>query len=344
MSDPSSANSTVPSTGLMAIDRAPQPTGSILKYIMLLSLFAALGYASYYLFQQQQRVQLQLQQLQEAQQQTGVDSNLRLQKQQLEVDALRVQHQEMVKNLTALSEQNQTSKEEWLILEAEHLVKVANQQLIFQHDVGTAMKALQAADDRLKASSDPSVITLRKALAEDMRALRAIPQADIIGISLALSALSQDVDKLPLQTPDPKSREQQISQEKILSTATDVANWSDLPRAIWQDLKSLVVIRNHEEPVKALLAPEQRFFLTENLRLQLEQARLAMLAGEADIYKEHIDTALKWTQRYFDKKAQHTQSTVATLKKLHGENIAPVLPETSRTYQALQRYLQHKNK
>ena len=74
MSDPSSANSTVPSTGLMAIDRAPQPTGSILKYIMLLSLFAALGYASYYLFQQQQRVQLQLQQLQEAQQQTGVDS------------------------------------------------------------------------------------------------------------------------------------------------------------------------------------------------------------------------------------------------------------------------------
>lgn len=344
MSDPSSTTSIEPATGLMTINREPQPTGSILKYIMLLSLFAALGYASYYLFQQQQRVQSQLQQLQEAQQQTGVDSNLRLQKQQLEVDALRVQHQELVKNFTALSEQNQTSKEEWLILETEHLVKVANQQLIFQHDVGTAMKALQAADDRLKTSSDPSAITLRKALAEDMRALRAIPQADIIGISLALSALSQDVDKLPLQTPDPKSREQQISQEKIPSTTTDVTKWSDLPRAIWQDLKSLVVIRNHEEPVKALLAPEQRFFLTENLRLQLEQARLAMLAGEADIYKERIDTALKWTQHYFDKKAQHTQAAVATLKKLHGENIAPALPETSRTYQALQRYLQHKNK
>jgi len=329
-------------TSLMTVINKRNPNTALLRYLVVLVLFAGLGYASYYLFQQQQNVQTKLQQLHELQQQAGIDSNQRTQKQQQEIEALHAQQQEMVKNFTNLLEKNQTSKEEWLIFEAEHLVKLANQQLIFQHDVGTAVKALQAADDRLKASGDPGVIAIRKALAEDMHTLRAIPQADIVGISLALTTLAQDVDKLPLQTPDPKSRVSPVKPET--PNAADVDKWSDLPQAIWHDLKSLVVIRNHEEPVQALLAPEQRFFLTENLRLQLEQARLALLSGEAEIYKERLDTALKWTTRYFDKKAKLTQTTLETLKKLQRENIAPGIPEGSRAYQALQRYQQQKNK
>ena len=339
MSD-SSSDTTASATESMPVRNQSRAAGAILWLI----LFAALGYAAYYLYQQQQRVQSQLQQLQEAQQQAANEGASRTQKNQQDLETIRLQHQEMVKNFTALLDQNQTSKEEWRIFEAEHLVKVANQQLSFQHDIGTAVKALQAADDRLKNSSDLGVIAIRKALAEDMRTLRAIPQADIVGISLAISALSQDIDKLPLQTPDPKSREQQNPPEKAPSNSAEAVKWSDLPLAIWQDLKSLVVIRNHEEPVKALLAPEQRFFLTENLRLQLEQARLAMLAGEAAVYKERIDTAQKWTQRYFDTKVKSTQAALATLKNLHSENVAPTLPETSRAYQALQRYQQQKSK
>lgn len=343
MSEPSS-DTTLASADVMTGADQPHWLRTLLKYAVLLILFAALAYAAYYFLQLQQRQQAQLQQLQEAQQQAVLDGNLRIQKNQQDLDALRMQQQESIKNITAQLEQKQATKDEWLIFEAEHLIKVANQQLIFQHDVGTALKALQAADDRLKASGDPGVVALRKALADDLRALHAIPQADIVGISLALSGLTHDVDKLPLQIPDPTLREQQAPQEKTSTSGAAVAHWSDLPQAIWQDLKSLVVIRNHEEPVKALLAPEQRFFLTENLRLQLEQARLAMLAGEADIYHERLDTAQKWLLRYFDKKAKSTQLTLDTLKKLRAENIAPALPDTSRAYQALQRYQQLKNK
>lgn len=311
--------------------------GLYVRASLVIILLAAMAYSGWQFYQQQQQLQTLLMQLQTQQQLLQAQAAQQTQTTTQQLAQMQQAHDDVAGQLATLLERDLRTREDWLVIEAEHLVKLANQQLVFERDVTTAIKALQAADARLRQSQHPAIITLRKAIAEDLNALRNLPVVDTVGISLALSTLTQQVERLPLQIADPVSHAQA---PPTTPERKPIENWTELPGAIWQDLKSLVVIRDHAEPVAAMLPPEQRFFLNENLRLQLEQARLAMLTGEDKIFKERIDTALKWTQRYFDSKAKPVQTAVDTLKRLQRENIAPAIPELSRSYQAITQYLQ----
>ena len=90
-----------------------------------------------------------------------------------------------------------------------------------------------------------------------------------------------DVDDLPLLTPEPET----ATQRSNCPIRPPVDNWKELPAAMWEDMKKLFIIRDHQGHIKPLLSPEQHFFLTQNLKLQLEQARLALLTGETDVYQ-----------------------------------------------------------
>ena len=319
------------------VDAIAKPRSEVFGYIrrsIYVLAIAAIAYFSWEMYHRQVSDHDLLQAQDKQQQQLSQQ----LQAVQQQLVQLQQARDEFSKQLAAALEQDQLRREEVHVLEAERLVHLASQELQLQRDVNGAIKAMQKADERLRHSDQPAVIKVRKALSEDLQALRNVPSVDTVGISLALSTLNKEVDRLPLQTPDPKSHEQQTAAAE--PAKHNVNSWSELPRAVWDDLKSLIVIRNHEEPVKALLAPEQRFFLTENLRLQIEQARLALLSGEADVYKERLSTAMGWLERYFDKNAKPTQAALETLKHIQKENIAPNMPELTRSYQAIQRFMQ----
>jgi uroporphyrin-3 C-methyltransferase len=87
-----------------------------------------------------------------------------------------------------------------------------------------------------------------------------------------------------------------------------------------------------------LLSPEQHFFLTQNLKLQLEQARLAILNGENTIYHERLDTVQTWLNNWFDLENNRTVHMLDRIKQLQAINVHPALPELTRTYQAFQAY------
>ncbi len=313
------------------------PVVFYLQLVLLFGFIAVSVFAGWKFYQRQQNDRIQLKQ----QQQLTKANQDQVQLLQQQLTQLQQAHTEAANQLAILQDRENNSREDWLVLEAEHLIKLATQQLSFERDVPIAIKALQAADDRLRRSSHPAIVTVRKAIAEDLRALRAIPVVDNVGISIMLSTLTDDIEHLPLNIPEPKSHEQ------VSTTAAGprrVDNWSQLPKAIWNDIKALVVIRNHEEPVQALLPPEQRFFLTENLRLQLEQARLAMLSGEVTVFHERIKTAIGWLEHYFNKNAKATSAALQTLQQLQQQNIAPTLPDLSRSYKAVERYLDTQDK
>ena len=180
---------------------------------------------------------------------------------------------------------------------------------------------------------------MRKALATTIQKLKQVDQADLVGLSLTISALTNDLEALPLATPDPASRQQAEQTKPATQTQTEeVSSWAQLPSAVWHDLKNLIVIRDHAQPIAPMLTPEQRFFLMENLRLQLEQARLAMLSGQAEIYQERINTAIKWIEQHFDQQASQTVGTLTTLRQLAAASIAPKLPDISEPYQILHQY------
>jgi len=258
------------------------------------------------------------------------------------------QQQQLVEQLNTLNEQQSNLKDafnsllktsshlrnDWLLTEAEYLIKLANHRLLLERDINTAIVALQAADQRLHEVADPGLLKMRKRIADDINALRAVPQADVSGMSFEISALSNDINQLPLATPDPESMAKRASEQH----KTQVDNWRDLPAAVWQDLKSLVVIRHHDQPLQPLLSPEQRFFLTQNLQLKLEEARLALLKGQSKLFKERLQQTIEWINTYFDINDDLTKHVLNQLQELSGKNIHPELPDISTTYQALRDY------
>ena len=313
--------------------RKPKSSGLGLVVIVLLALLAGGGWYGYEYLQQTQKTFSEIQQSQSALVQRNQDFENDL---SARMQAMQNQQQELTDYIEVLREKNQHLRKDWLLMEAEYLIQLANYRLLFERDINTAMAALDSADVRLRDTGDPGLLNVRKVIAEAVQSLKQVPQADLAGLSLSLSAINKDIDKLPLATPDPKSKQHQLQQEA--KATKEVQSWSELPSAVWRDLKSLVVIRDHEAPIQPLLSPEERFFLIENLRLQVEQARLAMLSGNAKVYQERLGTAIGWIDQHFDKESPITKATLDSLNQLAAESIAPPLPDIAATYQALQKY------
>ena len=279
--------------------------------------------------QQQQLIQLQTVIKDQSEAQKQFDEAVKN-----ELGTLHERQQAVTEAVAELLKANRHLRHEWLVAEAEYLVNLASHRLILAQDANTAITALQAADDRLREAGDPSLIVLRKALAEDINSLQAVALPDIPGLSLKLNAILQDVDDLPLLTPEPET----AAQRSIGSSRPPVENWQELPAAMWEDMKKLIIIRDHQGPIKPLLSPEQHFFLTQNLKLQLEQARLALLTGENEVYHERLDTAQGWISNWFDPESNRTIHMLEQLRQLDAVNVHPSLPELTRTYHAFQAY------
>ena len=251
-----------------------------------------------------------------------------------ELGKLHERQQTLKDAVTELLKTNRHLRHEWLVAEAEYLVNLAGHRLILARDATTAITALKAADDRLREAGDPSLIVLRKAMAEDISALQAISLPDTAGLSLKLSTMVQDVDDLPLLTPEPET----AAREPLSPTKPGIENWRELPAAMWEDVKKLVIIRDHQGPIKPLLSPEQHFFLSQNLKLQLEQARLALLNGENAVYHERLDTVQTWLNNWYDLEQTRTAHMLERIKELQAIDVQPALPELTRSYQAFKTY------
>ncbi len=258
-----------------------------------------------------------------------------------QVAAVREEQQAVSDALSELLRRSAHLQKQWLVAEARYLVRLAGQRLGLARDVKTALAALRAADARLREVGDPAIVPVRKALAEDIDALEQVPAPDVTGLALRLGALIADVEKLPLirrpQTAGGESEKPAAEGEG--DAEAPVQDWRELPAAMWEDLKKLVVIRHHADGIKPLLSPDQHFFLIQNLKLQLEQARLALLEGDAELWRASLDTARRWLDTWFEADDPATAHLRQALAELAGVNIAPPLPTPSRSDAAIAEYL-----
>ena len=332
-----------PDTGEAA---APRARGAgVALFIALLGLLGAVGAGAggYYLWQtQQQLADTQRQQLATLEETlTGLRQQHSQQnsRQDDQLQQLQTRQQNLDDALQTLIKSRSHLRNDWLLTEAEYLLKLANHRLLLERDVATAIVALQSADERLREVADPGLLKIRQRIAADINDLRAVDQPDLAGLSFTLSSLAGDIPRLPLATPDPQTRQQL---DAAAAQSDKVESWRELPGALWQDLKSLVVIRQHDEPIQPLLAPEQRYFLTQNLQLQLEQARLALLNGQTRVYRERLQQARQWVETYFDTEQAPVRQTLEQLTQLAEQNIHPELPDISGTHQALERFRQQR--
>jgi uroporphyrin-III C-methyltransferase len=226
---------------------------------------------------------------------------------------------------------------QWRVAEAEYLLRVANHRLNLMGDPATALEALKAADERLSATGDPGWAPVRDQIAREMTQLTALPRVDVEGISAELSALGEQIDQLPLQNEGvPLVAEKMASDEEPVLAANDDFDLQEVIDDLWQGFKSMMVIRHHDKPVSAMLPPEQRYFLLQNLRLKLAAAKAAVSGRNQSLYRDNLQEAAAWADTYFATGDPAVAGFRQQLESLAQRNVAPALPDISASLRELQ--------
>jgi uroporphyrin-3 C-methyltransferase len=237
-------------------------------------------------------------------------------------------------SLESLYQSLSSSRDEMALAEVEQTLMIAQQQLQLSANVKAALIALQQADSRLQRMNRPALNGVRKAIAQDMDKLRALPAVDIPGMTFKLDGLIASVETLPLvQEVRPKA-----APAAGQAAVAPEAGWQKLVRDIWEEAKHLVRIQNMQKRELPLLSPTETFFLRENLKLRLLSVRLALLARDEGNFKRDLAAAQDWVNRYFDTAAPDGQLALATLKKLGSGSISIELPDVSPTVEAVRNY------
>jgi len=228
---------------------------------------------------------------------------------------------------------------EWALTEAEQLLVIANNRLQLARDTHSALAALRAADQQLQQLARPKLLPVRRELAREMALIESIDKTDIGGITLRLGTLADMINRLPLAL---EIRQHETGIEPRKDEAGDKAvakesTWRVAARTLWQDMASLVRLRNNVEIQKPLLPPEQQYFLRENLRLALYGAQQALLQGNLPVYQQNLKSAIRMTKEYFDLNSQVVTNMQSELDTLLSTKIVTELPDISASLSTLRR-------
>ena len=231
--------------------------------------------------------------------------------------------------LEALYQELSRNRDEWQLAEIEQVLAIASQQLQLAGNVRAALLALQLAETRLARTDRPQFQPVRRALARDIERLKALPVLDLAAMSSRIDGLVAGVDGLPL------AFEEKSVAAKEPAAAGERGFWSRLGSDIWGELKQLVVVRKVGSSEPPLLAPPEAYFLRENLRLRLLNARLSLLARDEAGYREDLRAAQAWIGRYFDPRSKQTLDAQAQLKQLSATSISFEMPTISESLEAV---------
>ncbi|MDF3917965.1 uroporphyrinogen-III C-methyltransferase [Salinicola salarius] len=239
------------------------------------------------------------------------------------------------KVLKELAQQQQADPREWLHAEAEYLLRLANQRLQLERDVEGAKALLNAADARLREADNPALVPIRRAIQSELASLDSVPVIDRTGLYLALMAQQEQLARLPLK--------QDI--EEIAAGEGDVkptGGWRQQLATLGSELKDLVTVRRHDQPLEALITPQQESYLRQNVRLLLEQAQLALLKSEPKLYQASLDKAIELVEGYYATDNDGVTNSIDKLKSLRDNEVRPELPDISESSQLLKRFIEQR--
>ena len=252
-----------------------------------------------------------------------------------QLDARLAEWQSQQLALEALYQDLSRNRDEWQLAEIEQVLAIASQQLQLARNVRAALLALQLAEARLARADRPQFAPIRRALARDIERLKAAPAIDFPALALRLDNLIASVDSLPLAFDE---RIERPDAPKDAPPAADRGFFARLGSEVWSELSQLVVVRRMGPAEPPLLPPTQAYFVRENLRLRLLNARASLLARDEAGYREDLHAASAWVQRYFDPRSKLTADAAAQLKSLSGVSISFEMPTISESLDAVRGY------
>jgi len=261
-----------------------------------------------------------------------------------EVAIQRTQLEDLIQSLSR-------SRDENVLVDIDAGLRVAQQQSAITGSAEPLVAALKQADERLARYSQPRLEGVRRAIARDIDRVKAVGVADISALSIKLDESIRLVDELPLLSqaeprkeaakpvapaPKPVARSASGVIDKPAAWTTALSEgWASVVDRVWGETRGLVRVTRIEHPDAMLVAPEQSFFLRENLKLRLLNARLALLSRQFDTVQTDLQGAQAALDRYFDRSSRRTVVTGDLLRQVAASARQVSLPRPDDTLAAL---------
>lgn len=238
------------------------------------------------------------------------------------------------------------NRDDWEIAEIQQLLTSAGQQLQLTGNVQVALAALQSADARLARTDKPQYNLLRRAIARDVARMKAVPDTDLTGAAIKLDEAINQVDALPLLSSERMLERTEADARK--SAAGNAGKGAGAPAAangpgwftrLWdylrEELAQVIRIRKVDDAEALLLSGDQGWFLRENVKLRLLNARLALLSRNEPVFRNDLAAAQAMIGRYFDTKSRRVQGVLTLLRQAQAGAVTVQLPTMSESLGAL---------
>lgn len=226
----------------------------------------------------------------------------------------------------------------WLLAQADYLVKLAGRKLWIDQDVTTAAALLKSADTSLAEMNDSGVMNVRRALTQDISSLSVLSQVDYDSIILKLNQLSNGVDNLRLADNDSDESPMDTDNGELSSSLRE---WRQNLVKSWHNfIDDFITIRRRDNTAQPLLAPNQDVYLRENIRSRLLIAAQAVPRHQEEIYKQSIDAVSAWIRAWYDTNDAATKVFLAQLDELSQQSISMNVSDTLESQTLLNKLMQ----
>lgn len=340
-------------------EKSSTKTATIALVVASISIFASVGH---YVWQQQQTGAQLLtlsQQNQQAIQQSQaqlkrdltVEFNQKLQQhyqatnqsqqsaKQTHIDS-NTQIQRLTDQISQLEQQvSLRQPSDWLIHEAEYLVRVAARTMWLERDTKAAIGLLRDADNRLKELSQPKFLPVRALINEDIENLALMPTLQNQEAILTLMALNKQVPNLTLAGVNLAEALDPTKEDFALSA--DLNDWQENLAKTWHKfLNDFITVRRRTGMVEPLMAPDQQQHLKQNLSLKVQLVQWAASEQKEDVYQQTLLDIQQWLNEFFDMSLPENTRFYKSIEQLKQQTIDYDYPSDLQSLSAIKRLLQ----
>ena len=242
------------------------------------------------------------------------------------------------------------SRDENVVADVEAAVRVALQQSALTGSAEPLVATLKQADERLARYNQPRLERVRRAVVRDLDRVKALGVTDISSLAVRLDEAVRLVDELPLLSlAEPRSKASATPARPATAASTAASAvvassdwheralqwWKDTSRRVGDEIRSLVRVTRIDHPEAMLVAPEQQFFVRENLKLRLLNARLALLSRQFEIAQSDIRDAQAALDRYFERGSKRSAAVADLLQQVSAQARQTSVPRPDETLAAL---------
>lgn len=255
------------------------------------------------------------------------------------------------------------SRDENVVVDIEASIRVALQQSSITGSAEPLVATLRQIDERLLRYKQPQMEGIRRAVARDLDRVKAISVVDVSTLTIKLDEVVRLLDELPLLASADLEGEAGLSRQGRLSATQPAGakyvkpaaiaapapnsgalelwwwqarqSWREASQLVWSETKSLLRVTRIHHPEAMLLAPEQAYFLRENLKLRLLNARLALLSRQFETAQADLNDTQELLNRYFDGRSRKVQAAADLLRQVMGQARQVNVPRPDDTLAAL---------